>query len=255
MSRPTLRLGNGFDGDSPHLREDVRELQNQLTRRAYRIGPADGLFGNVTDAAVKHFQRNRGLEETGVVGPQEWSALLDEPATPVGSTFTPPGSSSAEPARIADVPDTPEWLRIAKGEAGQIEIAGNNANNPRIVEYHATTQLASTPDGGRDETPWCASFLNWVFRQMGITGTGTAWALHWAEWGVATTAQTGAVAVIYSAQADASTTASGNHCAFLVAETDSHFVLLGGNQDNQVKVKDFPKSKWELIAYRWPQGY
>jgi len=38
------------------------------------------------------------------------------------------------------------------------EIPGSD-HNQRILEYHATTTLPSG-DAGRDETPWCSSFVN-----------------------------------------------------------------------------------------------
>jgi uncharacterized protein (TIGR02594 family) len=238
----------------PHLREDVRAMQRELERRSYRIGAADGYFGAVSEAAVKHFQRSLGIADTGIVGPAEWRALVEGPVTNVGSSFVPPRAGTAEPAQMPDVPDSPEWLRIAKGEMWQREVPGAPAN-PRIVEYHSATSL-SGPMAQSDETAWCASFMNWVFRQMGVRGTNSARAISWVDWGVETAARAGAITVIYSAAAaNSSTTVSGNHCAFLVSETDTHFILLGGNQGNAVRVKDFPKSKWELKAYRWPTGY
>jgi uncharacterized protein (TIGR02594 family) len=254
IDRPTLRVGYGFPGSQPHLREDVRAMQRELERRGYRIGSADGYFGNVSEAAVKHFQRSLGIPDTGVVGPVEWTALLEGPVTNVGSSFVPPTTSRAEPAQLPDVPDSPEWLRIAKGEMWQREVAGQPAN-PRIVEYHGTTSLSAAL-AQSDETAWCSSFINWVFRQMGVVGTNNALAASWINWGTATTAQAGAITVIYSAAAaNSSTTRSGNHCAFLVSETDTHYVLLGGNQGNAVQVKEFAKQTWELKAYRWPTGY
>jgi hypothetical protein len=38
--------------------------------------------------------------------------------------------------------------------------------------------------------------------------------------------------------------------AFYVSETATHIKVLGGNQSNQVKESNYPKSR--LIGYRWP---
>jgi hypothetical protein len=75
MSRPTLRLHDGFDHTSPELRDEVRELRRALNSEGLSVD-ADGLFGRDTEAAVKRFQREQGLDDDGVVGPLTWAALL-----------------------------------------------------------------------------------------------------------------------------------------------------------------------------------
>ena len=68
-SRPTLRQG------SPHA-EDIELLQERLN--ADGATPAlevDGIFGPLTDAATREFQRRHGLIVDGIVGPQTWGAI------------------------------------------------------------------------------------------------------------------------------------------------------------------------------------
>ena len=56
--------------------EDVRQVQEALLNVGLSIGEgADGIFGNATDAAVKQFQKNKGLTVDGAVGPQTLQAL------------------------------------------------------------------------------------------------------------------------------------------------------------------------------------
>lgn len=62
--RPTLRRG-----DRGQL---VAVIQNKLRVPA---GGALGTFGPATEAAVRAFQRSRGLDDDGVVGPGTWAAL------------------------------------------------------------------------------------------------------------------------------------------------------------------------------------
>lgn len=66
-AQPTLRLGSKGPA--------VVELQKKLAAKGFSPGAADGDFGPKTLAAVKSFQRSRGLVADGVVGPKTWAAL------------------------------------------------------------------------------------------------------------------------------------------------------------------------------------
>lgn len=83
----TLRLGSRG--------QDVRLLQGKLSLHV------DGIFGRVTEEAVKVFQSEKNLKADGIVGPKTWAALgvtqyrrtitkiiLHCTATPEGRDFT-----------------------------------------------------------------------------------------------------------------------------------------------------------------------
>jgi peptidoglycan hydrolase-like protein with peptidoglycan-binding domain len=53
----------------------IRTLQFLLRARGQSLA-VDGIFGSVTEAAVKAFQTAKGLTPDGVVAPQTWSALI-----------------------------------------------------------------------------------------------------------------------------------------------------------------------------------
>ena len=56
--------------------EDVRQVQEALLKAGLSVGEgADGIFGNATDAAVKQFQKSKGLTVDGAVGTQTLQAL------------------------------------------------------------------------------------------------------------------------------------------------------------------------------------
>ncbi len=57
----------------------VEELQKKLASLGFSPGPVDGIFGELTEAAVLAFQENRGLETDGIVGPQTRTALELKP--------------------------------------------------------------------------------------------------------------------------------------------------------------------------------
>ncbi|NLJ68993.1 MAG: peptidoglycan DD-metalloendopeptidase family protein [Firmicutes bacterium] len=66
-------LKEGMTGSS------VKELQQRLTEWGHPV-KADGHFGPLTKAAVKAFQKDRGLAVDGIVGNQTWRELNKSPA-------------------------------------------------------------------------------------------------------------------------------------------------------------------------------
>jgi peptidoglycan hydrolase-like protein with peptidoglycan-binding domain len=67
MSNPTIRKGSHGN--------PVRRAQKRLTLGGYDTGGVDGIFGARTEAAVKHFQKDRGLTQDGIVGPNTWNEI------------------------------------------------------------------------------------------------------------------------------------------------------------------------------------
>jgi peptidoglycan hydrolase-like protein with peptidoglycan-binding domain len=63
---PTVRRGSKG--------EAVKGLQNALNQRGSHVD-VDGIFGPATESAVRQFQRDFGLAEDGIAGPDTWGAL------------------------------------------------------------------------------------------------------------------------------------------------------------------------------------
>jgi peptidoglycan hydrolase-like protein with peptidoglycan-binding domain len=59
-------------GDQNH---PVKTLQYLLRARGHSVA-VDGIFGPLTEAAVRAFQQQKGLAVDGIVGPNTWSALI-----------------------------------------------------------------------------------------------------------------------------------------------------------------------------------
>src|SRR5690349_9554770 len=121
MLRHTLRMPCGLSNASPHLRDEVRQLQQQLRRWGYNI-PVDGQFGPRTDKIVRDFQRKRGLGVDGIVGHASWDALLVADTKNLGGHYvdphvdTRPVEDAPAPANTpAPAPSGtgPAWMSIA----------------------------------------------------------------------------------------------------------------------------------------------
>ena len=66
-SRPVLRVGDQG--------EAVRQLQERLRTLGIYNGPVDGVFGPLTESAVRQVQSNNSLTVDGIVGPATWGAI------------------------------------------------------------------------------------------------------------------------------------------------------------------------------------
>ena len=58
--------------------EPVRDLQDRLSALGYEPGPdLPGEFSTGTEEALRRFQRSRGLDPDGILGPRSWQVLVE----------------------------------------------------------------------------------------------------------------------------------------------------------------------------------
>jgi uncharacterized protein (TIGR02594 family) len=131
------------------------------------------------------------------------------------------------------------WLRVAYGEIGTKEVPGSG-DNPRVIEYHATTKLKAT----EDSVPWCSSFVNWCIEKSGYKGTDSAAARSWQSWGkdCGHFAPVGSIVVMKRK--------GGNHVGFFISSDNFNVEILGGNQSDTVNIRKFAHT--QVLAYRLP---
>lgn len=138
--------------------------------------------------------------------------------------------------------DFPPWMKIAEAEIG-VRTFPVGLSNPRIVEYHAHTNIR----GYDDKASWCSSFVNWSLVQVGIPGTGSALARSWLEWGepLEQPAQ-GCIAVLSREEPNG----WKGHVGFFLRFEAERIYLLGGNQLEEVREHFYPRAT--VLGYRWP---
>lgn len=133
--------------------------------------------------------------------------------------------------------ETP-WMTIVEAELGVSE----SKNPKRVIEYHQATTLKAKDVA----TPWCSSFCNWVLQQAGYKTTKSAWARDWLKYGDVADKQRGCIMVF-----ERNAPGGDSHVGFYTGkETLTGYLVIGGNQSNQVCVKEYPKK--DLLGCRWP---
>lgn len=138
------------------------------------------------------------------------------------------------------LPATPSWLRIAFEEMGTEEFSGP-ASNPEVEKYHDSVLDDDTPD----DVPWCSSFVNWCVAAAGYEPTDSRSARSWLGWGKRLVVPLyGCVVVLWRE----SPTSWKGHVGFYLGEDADCVFLLSGNQQNEVNISRYPKSR--VLEYR-----
>jgi peptidoglycan hydrolase-like protein with peptidoglycan-binding domain len=110
--------------EKPQPSELVRQIQAGLASRGLYDGPADGLTGPKTEAAILFFEQTEGMEETGNPSP----AILDR-LNAVASAAAEPAESDAD-IQTASTSATPEDEVAALIEASEEPAAVIPAEKP-----------------------------------------------------------------------------------------------------------------------------
>jgi uncharacterized protein (TIGR02594 family) len=146
------------------------------------------------------------------------------------------------------------WMKFAEQEFQKgVRRRSGATHDPQILAYLTATSVQGSART-RDETAYCAAFINWCLAKGGYPGNSSAWALDFARWGRSTKNNRpalGAVAVIRFPNT------STHHVTFVAGMNNRGVSLatLGGNQGraNAVTHSTCP-ADW-VIAYRYPSDY
>jgi uncharacterized protein (TIGR02594 family) len=158
------------------------------------------------------------------------------------------GGRAKAPAAPLPSPEEPQrgepaWLRLARAEIGVKEIAGAQ-HNPVILGYFRD---AGFPEIDNDETAWCAGFVNAMLQRAGYAGSKSLAARSFLNWGKPVTTPYPGCVVVFSRGDPRSWQ---GHVGIYVGETASHIRVLGGNQGNEVAIREYAKDN--LLGYREP---
>lgn len=129
---------------TPMLRgDDVAELQQRLSALGFDSGRVDGIFGDLTSAALGEFQRNVGLPVDGIAGAATVSELLRFGTRHHNSELV---ASVRDRERLRAAPRTLAGRRVAVGEEGGLD-ATVAALRRLLVNQGAVVTTHHHPDG------------------------------------------------------------------------------------------------------------
>jgi len=206
---------------------NVLKIQKALKSQGFDPGPLDGIWGRLTQGAVKDFQSRNGLPTDGILTAETEAKILAgvRPSTTSGLV----------------------WMDEARRLMGTKEVGGSGSN-PVILNW--ATSLGIPYSG--DDIPWCGLF---VAHCVGATLPGEALptnplgARNWSRFGDPISRPVdGAVLVFWRV----SKTSGLGHVGFYNGEDDSAYHVLGGNQSDKVGIARAGKDRF--LGARWPRS-
>ncbi|MDY8137550.1 TIGR02594 family protein [Aquimarina sp. 2201CG5-10] len=130
-----------------------------------------------------------------------------------------------------------DYFDKALSQFGIKEITGEN-DNPEVLKYF--NELGFDGEKLKDETAWCSAFVNWCCKTTGYPYSGKLNARSWLNIGNETTLpKLGDIAVFWRENKNS----WKGHVAFFIRETKDFVYVLGGNQNNRVNIKAYPKNR------------
>lgn len=133
-------------------------------------------------------------------------------------------------------------IELALTQIGIKEIVGRK-DNPQVLKYF--DEIGYDGKKLKDETAWCSAFANWICKKVGLPYTGKLNARSWLKVGRRVSEPKLGDIVVFWRESRSSWK---GHVAFFVRETKNWVYVLGGNQNNQVKISAYPKNR--LLQYR-----
>jgi hypothetical protein len=132
--------------------EAVSQLQQRLQQLGHYTGAIDGVYGQLTFAAVTQFQQAEGLTVDGIAGSATWSRLRVSAAAT--TPLTPPNRELTARLRLSDASEsTPEATESSPNQSAQTaeaegletaSRAGETADNAPTLEESQTPPVEKT---------------------------------------------------------------------------------------------------------------
>lgn len=137
--------------------DNVTDLQKQLSKLGYYDGPVTGLYGQMTQQAVKYFQQLNGLSQDGICGKGTYNAIFAKNA-----------KTEKEARRAPSKPSTPKPTSTYHDVPGQS--AHGQEMGKKVVEFTKLQLGKRYVYGAEGPNTFDCSGLTWyVYKHFGVT--------------------------------------------------------------------------------------
>lgn len=116
----------------------VKVLQTQLQELQYYKGKLDGIFGSLTENAVKDFQKTNDLKVDGIAGPHTYKALIHNPI-PAGTEK----AKTEDETRVESAHTGPS--EKAKSDQSSSDQSKADHNSAKTITVRSTAYTADCP--------------------------------------------------------------------------------------------------------------
>jgi uncharacterized protein (TIGR02594 family) len=123
---------------------------------------------------------------------------------------------------------------------GLEEVTGEE-HNPEILAMFAEIGCDWVQD---DETSWCSAFVGYLCKQLNYERSNELTARSWLKVGEECAPEIGCIVVLWRV----SVSDWRGHVGFYINSDNRYIYILGGNQDNSVCIKRYPRER--LLGYR-----
>lgn len=211
---------------------EVTELQTRLQEIGYRDLNVDGVFGPVTETAVRSFQTARNVDPDGEVGELTIAELNKPDAATRLPPLLPPAPRHGDP---------PQWYKAAEADIGFHETGVNRG----IEKFIASAKTGSLGD------PWCAIWVNAKLEESGVRGSRSPAARSFESNANFVRLSGPALGAITTMWRQSKSSGLG-HVFLYDGENESGIRGIGANEDDEIKRSFHDRSR--VVGYFWPKA-